>query len=39
MVLRPPHDKKGKKKVDEGNDNFQETDEDCSVRGPVDGLS
>jgi hypothetical protein len=28
---RPPHDKKGKKKVDEGNDNFQEPDKIVNV--------
>jgi hypothetical protein len=28
---RPPHDKKGKKKVDEGNDNFQEPDKTVNV--------
>jgi hypothetical protein len=28
---RPPHDKKGKKKVDEGNDDFQELDKTVNV--------
>jgi hypothetical protein len=28
---RPPHDKKGKKKADEGNDNFQEPDKTVNV--------
>jgi hypothetical protein len=28
---RPPHDKKGKKKVDEGNDDFQEPDKTVNV--------
>jgi hypothetical protein len=28
---QPPHDKKGKKKVDEGNDNFQEPDKTVNV--------
>jgi hypothetical protein len=28
---RPPHDKKGKKKVDEGNNNFQEPDKTVNV--------
>jgi hypothetical protein len=28
---RPPHDRKGKKKVDEGNDNFQELDKMVNV--------
>jgi hypothetical protein len=27
----PPHDKKGKKKVDEGNDDFQEPDKTANV--------
>jgi hypothetical protein len=33
---RPPHDKKGKKKADEGNNNFQEPDKTVSVL--FDGL-
>jgi hypothetical protein len=28
---RPPHDKKGKKKADEGNDDFQEPDKTVNV--------
>jgi hypothetical protein len=28
---RPPHDKKGKKKVDEGNDDFQEPDKTVNI--------
>jgi hypothetical protein len=28
---RPPHDKKGKKKVDEGNSNLQEPDKTVNV--------
>jgi hypothetical protein len=33
---RPPHDKKGKKKADEGNDDFQEPDKKVNVL--FDGL-
>jgi hypothetical protein len=28
---QPPHDKKGKKKADEGNDDFQEPDKTVNV--------
>jgi hypothetical protein len=31
LDTRPPHDKKGKKKVDEGNDNFQEPDKTVNI--------
>jgi hypothetical protein len=36
---RPPHDKKGKKKADEGNGDFQEPDKTVNVLfGGPDGL-